>query len=281
MQSGIHMLKRMPAGLPFTMRTGKAKAALLMLAVAVIVEPVFLAITAMDPEITEALGSGGAQVVVVAILVLCWLVLAFRRATFGLSDAGVWIRLGTSPHMVYLPWSQIERVEPVRFFLLTSLGFTLRDPKILESTEVRKVASRRAVKAMGEATEQASGTVPASHLQVWLSTANRSVPEVAQALARFAPADVELNLPTDVAERGRGARMVGRILLAIGWIGLFTVGTSALAWALFDLGPDTAMGKIIAFASAAAGGATMPRVFRQYERIIDRRPSTQDRLPPV
>ncbi len=56
-----------------------------MLAVGVIVEPVFVAITVFDPEMTEALGFGGAQVVVVALLVLCWLVLAFRRATFGLS----------------------------------------------------------------------------------------------------------------------------------------------------------------------------------------------------
>lgn len=273
--------KRIPASVPFTMRTSKAKAALLMLGVAVIVEPVFVAITLFDPEMIEALGFGGAQVVVVALLVLCWLVLAFRRATFGLSDAGVWIRLGTSAHLVHLSWTEIVRVEPVRFFLLTSLGFTLRDPHLLDEAEVRKVASGRAVKAMGEATKQASGTTPVSHLHVWLSTANRSVPEVARAFARFAPAGVEWHLPTDVAERGRAAKMAGRILLAIGWIAVFTVGISALAWVLFDAGPDTAAGKIIAFASAAAGGATMTWAFRQYERILEDAPSTSDNRPPA
>jgi hypothetical protein len=285
MTSRIGEAKRVPAKLPFVMRTSKAKAALMLLVVGVVVEPVLAVVVAVDDP-AEELGFWPKQVILVALLVLCWFVLSFRKPTFGLDGTGVWVQLASQSktYTVFVPWSEIARVEQVRNQWQTSLGLSLRDPSVLEPERLKGALSRRAILAVGATCGEAEKTHPPCHLHVSLTTANRSVAEVGQSLSRYAPPHVQRHLELDPAGLSPGdkaARAVGRVVLGVAWIGLFLAGISALVWALFDVGPDTVAGKIVAFASASAGGATLSWAYGRYERFLARRApvSTRDDRP--
>jgi hypothetical protein len=270
----LRTARRIPRGLPFAMRHSRAKFALLFLIMTAVVE-VGVWATTEPAERADMFATVWVHGMIGGIFLLAWLVAVARGPTFALDEHAVWVALRGWPRslVVCVPWDQVVRVVEARHQWHSVVGLVLREPGLL---------SRESLGHNIGSIVQAARRNYGADLSASLTLADATAGEVADALARFAPAGLEVRLPSASSPRANTpARWVGRIAVTVVWVVLFLFLLPLLVLAATGGELDSVAGLLIAFTSATVGTATLPKVLTTYERIVHggRRPPGDDIRP--